>query len=301
MQKQQLVFFPARFQQPLPKEMYANFISKLSDNYDVHIATTNNKANLELLENIFLTKCSEYDNIGLISHSTGVADLWNVYDLQQESKSIININKIILIEPLDFAKSTPSSSISNFDPMKLPMNFMSQLKIPLDFMKLSDINVLNSKIESIVETDYIEVFKSNIFGRLRLDKKTKEKTNQNEDDDYCDYCDYCDSDGSDDTAIKSLGQMLVIKHKQSDKWRFIPTVPPLSKLNSELVDFEKTMKIDEVMIDKFSHFDILDRPWANLMNRASLTQDKKQEELNEYLDIVNGILYNLYNVEINNE
>ena len=39
--KQHLLFFPARFQQPLPSEMYNAFISKLKDNYEVHIASNN--------------------------------------------------------------------------------------------------------------------------------------------------------------------------------------------------------------------------------------------------------------------
>lgn len=303
MQKKQLVFFPARFQQPLPKEMYSNFISKLSDGYDVHIASTDNQANMEMLENIFLTKCSEYDSIGLISHSTGVNDLWNLYNLQQDSKTVVTVNKIVLIEPLDLTKG--GVTFNNVNPVKIPSppDFMNQLKIPVDFMKLTNINDLNSKIESVVETDYVELLKSSIFGKLRPDKKTKESIDEGgcDGEDYCEDCNYDSVDGGGDSTVNTLGQMLVIKHKQSDKWRFIPTVPPLSTLNSELVNFEKTMKIHEVMIDTFSHFDILDRPWANLMNRASLTDDKKQEDLNEYLEIVDSILYNLYNVEIANE
>ena len=53
------------------------------------------------------------------------------------------------------------------------------------------------------------------------------------------------------------------------------------------------MNIDEVLIDKFSHFDILDRPWANLMNRASLRNNKDQQELDEYLNLLDDIVVKL--------
>ena len=35
-----------------------------------------------------------------------------------------------------------------------------------------------------------------------------------------------------------------------------------------LDQFQETMVIDEIVIDKFSHFDILDRPSANIMNQS---------------------------------
>ena len=54
------------------------------------------------------------------------------------------------------------------------------------------------------------------------------------------------------------------------------------------------MDKSEVMVDKFSHFDILDRPWANLMNRASLGKNKNQEELTEYLETIGNIVCNFY-------
>ena len=95
------------------------------------------------------------------------------------------------------------------------------------------------------------------------------------------------------TVTRDMGKMLVIKHKQSDKWKFIPTIPPLSFLYADLMDFQDYMMVDEVFIDKFTHFDILDRPWANLMNRASLRNNKEQEELDEYLDLLDDIVVKL--------
>lgn len=264
MQKQHLLFFPARFQQPLPSEMYGNFISKLKGNYDIHIASKNKEDNDRLLQEI-QSKCSDYDNIGFISHSSGVADLWSAYS----SNPNIRIGKIILIEPLDLRNggfNIPS-----------PPNYM------MEMMEISDIN---DKIEEIIETDYMELFKSNIFGGFFSSKKTN-KTNK--EGDVVGGVDE-GAAGSMTDDIENSGKLLLVKHKISDKWKFIPTIPPLSMLNADLMDFEKNMDIQEILIDDFSHFDILDRPWANLMNRASLGKNKNDEELKEYLTLIDNIV-----------
>lgn len=262
MQKQHFIFFPARFQQPLPSEMYRGFVSKLSNNYEVHIASSDSNKNSALMDNILST--SKHDSISLISHSSGVADLWNTYS---SNVTPGNIDKIILIEPLDLQKGNL--------PIALPTNIFLE-KITTNMEKL-DLSELNDKIEEIVETNYIELLKSNIFrGFMRPENTSGDEDIVN-------------------TENSKRGQMLVVKHKQSGKWRFIPTVPPLSLLASDLKKFQKTMIIDEVVVDKYSHFDILDRPWANVMNRASLAANKKQEELDEYLNVIDDILFNIMN------
>ena len=267
MQKQHLLFFPARFQQPVPREMYGNFISKLSNNYEVHIASSNSENNRELLEK--LTQKTDYDNeVALISHSSGVADLWNTYS----SLTSEDVDKIILIEPLDLQKGMGSGSGVKL----LDFGFDFNINVDTEMLQL---NKLNDKIEEIVETDYVELLKSNIFGGFKNQKKTNKVVDGSEDEG--------------DTVPRERGKMFVVKHKLSDKWRFIPTIPPLSLLNADLMNFQDYMVIDEVMIDKFSHFDILDRPWANLMNRASLRNNKEQEELDHYLELLDDIVFKL--------
>ena len=269
MQKQRVVFFPARFQQPLPSELYGNFISVLNDNYELHVASKNKQDNDELLQKL-QESGSEFDNIAFISHSSGAADLWDVYC----SNLDINVEKVVLIEPLDLKKGGFSIPSPND---LIPFNIFD-----MDMtMDLTQVGELNDKIEQMVETDYVELFKSNMFGGLFSDKKTK---SNNEEDEDCQV--------EEPNIIKS--KLLVVKHAKSDKWRFIPTIPPLSRLNSDLTQFENIMDVSEVMVDKFSHFDILDRPWANLMNRASLGDNKEQEELNEYLETLGNIVSNFY-------
>ena len=233
--------------------MYGNFISKLSDNYEVHIASSDTDKNNQLLN----MKKSNQDSIGFVSHSTGVADLWNTYS----SDNNCPVNTIVLIEPLDLQKGRPSL----YNPTD---TLIKKFNENLDTMK---INNLNDKIEEIVETDYMELLKSNIFGVFKKsDTQTENKDKQETTDDN-----YCVVDTEDaENKQKERGKMLIVKHKQSDKWRFVPTVPPLSFLNYDVSNFDNFDIIDEVVIDKYSHFDILDRPWANLMNRASLSKIK---------------------------
>lgn len=265
MRKQQVVFFPARFQQPVPSEMYGNFISSMRTNYDIHIAGKNSQDNCGLLQRLHI-EGDEFDKIALISHSSGVADLWDVYQSNPE----INIGKVVLIEPLDLRKaaiSVPSTSLN-------------------DALTLENIN---DKIEELVETNYLELFKDNLFSFGGLFSR------KNGGDGGGGVSGGVDEGmGGESFSRRIRSKLLVIKHKISDKWRFVPTIPPLSKLNFDLVDFEKSMDKEEVVIDKFSHFDILDRPWANLMNRASLGDTKNQEDLDEYLGILNKVVCDFY-------
>lgn len=264
MRKQQVVFFPARFQQPVPSEMYGNFISSMRTNYDIHIAGKNSQDNCGLLQRLHI-EGDEFDKIALISHSSGVADLWDVYQSNPE----INIGKVVLIEPLDLRKaaiSVPSTSLN-------------------DALTLENIN---DKIEELVETNYLELFKSNFFSFGGLFSRKNGGVGDGVSGEASDGM------GGESFSRRIRSKLLVIKHKISDKWRFVPTIPPLSKLNFDLVDFEKSMDKEEVVIDKFSHFDILDRPWANLMNRASLGETKNQEDLDEYLGILNNVVCDFY-------
>ena len=127
--------------------MYGNFISKLSENYEVHIQAAPTKNDV-LLDNILAR--SDCDSVGFISHSSGVADLWNTYS---SGLSSVDIDKIVLIEPLDLQKGF--SSVSS------PTNGLFE-KFNAN-MELLNLDNINDKIEEIVETDYVELLKSNIL------------------------------------------------------------------------------------------------------------------------------------------
>lgn len=277
MTKQHVVFFPARFQQQLPGEMYNGFVTKMKEKYEVHIAGNNVAQNEKLLSEL-QDKCeANYDNLGFISHSSGVKDLWNIYDVIQKSDRNVKIDKIVLIEPLDF-EITSKFNVKNYIP------FSSLFDI-FDFSKNNiEIGELNNKIEKIIETDYVELLKTTIWGKLGYDSVQS-----------CEI-EYDDNDTIiTNTEMANTCKLLVVKHELSDKWMFIPTVPPLSVLGLDLEKFQKSMTVKEMKIKKYSHFDILDRPWANLMNRATLNKrETSSEELSEYIETLGKMIDNFY-------
>jgi len=269
MKKQNLVFFPARFQQPLPNELYSKFITNLKQNYQVHIAKNNVQENNELLKNI-QNECSEYESIGLLAHSSGVSELWDTYS----SNSNVNFGNILLIEPLDISKgfsfTNPYSDI------------IEQYKTNFDAITNIDLDSINNQIEEMIETDYGALVKTNLLDSFQ---KLTGIGSQRE---------TIDNSDSNIQHNKKDRELLLLKHKKSEKWRFVPTVPPLSLLASDLNVFKNSMEVQEIFIDKFSHFDILDRPWANMMNRASLGGIKTENELNNYLELLDNIICNFY-------
>ena len=61
--------------------------------------------------------------------------------------------------------------------------------------------------------------------------------------------------------------VLVLTHKESNHWNMFPVIPPIRFLKKDLQHLQNTTIIEEE-IDDFSHFDILDRPWANALNKV---------------------------------
>jgi hypothetical protein len=54
------------------------------------------------------------------------------------------------------------------------------------------------------------------------------------------------------------------------------------------------MDIEEIKIKKFGHFDILDRPWANLMKRATLSSNLTEDNRGEYIETIENLIDNFY-------
>lgn len=235
-----LLFFPARVQRQLPGECYNNFLTKLKNNYDVHVASDNIDKNIKILND--LKKEYRNEDICLVAHSTGSSDLLALFDKQEDN---INSNKLVLIEPLDISAPVPEVDFRMF-------NF--------------DIKEFNDNIETAIETDYFKLMLDNLF-----DKK-----------------DNSDSDKSID------GNILLLKHKLSDKWRFVPTIPPLSLFAKDLNALEVKLNITEQVIDKYSHFDLMDRPWANIMNRAMMIDARDDNYFSDYHEMIDREINTFY-------
>lgn len=287
MPKQHLVFFPARLQQQFPGEMYNEFIARLKDKYEVHIAGDSLEKNQKLMNNLKETCDIGYDNLGFIAHSSGVADLWNIYDvIQNNNNNNLGVDKIILIEPLDLKIST-KLDVNKYVPFVSLINKLDLLNYNFDA------DILNEKIEEFIETDYLQLLKANIFGTFEARRQKMKGDNEeaNVDGETSDTS----LDNSDDISCDiGSGKLLVVKHEKSEKWRFVPTVPPLSFLASDLKKFQRNMDIEEVKIKKFGHFDILDRPWANLMKRATLSTNPSNDNRTEYIEAIENLIDDFY-------
>ena len=266
MPKQHLVFFPARLQQQFPGEMYNEFIARLKDKYEVHVAGDSLEKNKKLMNDLEEMCEVGYDNLGFIAHSSGVADLWNIYDTIQKNDNNLGVDKIVLIEPLDLQISA-KVDVEKYIPFISLINDLDLLNYKFDA------DIFNQKIEELIETDYLQLLKANIFGKFETDIV----------------------DSSQDTSRDvGNGKLLVVKHEKSEKWRFVPTVPPLSFLGSDLKKFQRNMDIEEIKIKKFGHFDILDRPWANLMKRATLSSNLTEDNRGEYIETIENLIDNFY-------
>lgn len=127
---------------------------------------------------------------------------------------------------------------------------------PLDFKKYSwslqvpqvpsvDLDALNDQLKDLFERDYVGDFVSSFKGQAY--NKTNDK-------------------------------ILIMNHATTNEWRYIPFMPPLSILKMDFKRMENAT-IKETTIEKYSHFDILDKPWATQMNKMSFqNQDTNPEE-----------------------
>lgn len=108
-----------------------------------------------------------------------------------------------------------------------------------------DLDKIDSNLKSVFEKDYIEEFKQSFF---------------NDDNEYNHITD---------------NHILLLNHKRSSEWRLFPVIPPIDFLKMDFKDVLENTTIIQKDIDQYSHFDILDRPWANVMNRFTMSSSKK--------------------------
>ena len=120
-------------------------------------------------------------------------------------------------------------------------------------------------IKSVLEKDYVEELKNYVF-------KNQDVYEEND-----------------------KHKILVLNHKKSDEWRMFPLIPPINSLKMEFNSLENTTVIQKLIDQEFSHFDILDRPWANGINKFLFM--KKQSEISDssYFDQVIPLIQEFYN------
>lgn len=165
------------------------------------------------------------------------------------------MKKAVLIDPLDFQRYSISSPS-----FSLPTMNMWNLGIDMDEM--------DDKLRSFFDRDYLEEIKTYLRERLVPDSpKSKEETN---------------------------GHILLLNHKKSSKWRMFPVIPPIHYLKMEFDSLENTTIVQKD-IDDFSHFDILDRPWANGMNNIWMTRKIEEPVSPSYYETILPAIDEFYN------
>ena len=190
----------------------------------------------------------------LLSHSSGANNLMNTYEKMPSGV----LKKAILIDPLDFQKYSSSPSFSSFS------SFSSMIpSIPAIPRKFEiDLDEIDGKMKEAMGKDYLEEWKNAFF---------TQKT--------------------DDDCVASDDQILLLNHKKSSEWSMFPIIPPIDFLKMDFKGILENTTIIQREIDHYSHFDILDRPWANAMNRFvtnanTKTKDSELEKETYYNSII---------------
>ena len=91
---------------------------------------------------------------------------------------------------------------------------------------------------------------------------------------------------------KQNNKILLLNHKQSSKWRLFPLIPPINSLQKDFLHIQNTT-ITQKEIESFSHFDILDRPWSQTMNKITMKSQTNNEE--SYSSILLPMIRDFYN------
>ena len=160
---------------------------------------------------------------------------------------------------------------------KLPQQNKKAFMIdPLDFEKYTfpsfemprklsiDLDEIDNSIKSVLEKDYVEELKSYVLDS----KDSSRKENDNKD------------------------KIFILNHKRSAKWNMFPIIPPIYSFKMELKDLPNTTIVQEY-VDEFSHFDLLDRPWANRLNK--ITSNTNDVNIDKYYEQIIPTIHSFYN------
>jgi len=165
--------------------------------------------------------------------------------------------KAVLIDPLDFQKY--SVSVPSFTSFSIFPTLPKQINIDINLEEI------DQSLKNILEMDYMEELKTYIFKNEDMD----EDENNN--------------------------KILILNHKKSQEWKIFPLIPPINSLKMEFNSLENTTVIQKLIDQEFSHFDILDRPWANGLNKWLFPKKESETDKTSYFNEVVPIIQEFYN------
>jgi len=232
--KPALLFFPARLNRNVPKELYSSFLNNLNDKYDVTIGSDSVDTNSNYVNKL----TEEGKNIYILSHSSGAGSLIRLY----ENNS--SIKKMILIDPIDLnGIQVPLLELPKFELPDFEIPEFKMFDIDLD------INELNDNIDEFMNKDHLEPIKNMV-----------NRNNNNN------------------------TQVLIINNLPSRKGKYFPFIPPINMMVTKL-DKLKGISKKNVNIESYTHFDLLDAPWANSLNNV-ISKNENNENKEKYYSII---------------
>ena len=159
----------------------------------------------------------------------------------------------------------------------------------LDPLDIEKVNLPKFEIPKM--PNFINNIEENIFDNSisiqKLDSKIKQIYNSNSDEEEIVI----------EQQPKKEKEVLVIRTKESSKWNFFPSIPPISVFELDLSSLKyENMKIFD--INGYGHFDVMDETWSNLAIKFSKGSSKRgYESLNEYHEKLASTLNTFLNHE----
>jgi hypothetical protein len=234
------LFLPVKIKQSIPSEAYNTFLMNLSNNGIKIYVPDKDEEKISALVN----KITENNNeITIVAHSTSCT---KAIQIANESK---NIRNIVLIDPIEFESLEFQNKINNFRDksikrtISLSNELYENIPIRIEFKNKNDSNKKNNELVIINEN---------------------ENENENE-------------NGNENGNEKELDidNILIIKSKLSDKWKYMPFIPPIGlySLNTGNYNLQNT-NITVKEFDNFGHFDIIDSPWSDILHNTVSSGNK---------------------------
>lgn len=155
-----ILFFPANFRNNVPRELYGNFISKISDKTNFYICKDNNEENNKLIDEII----DKGEELSIVSHLSSAN---NVLDLCRQNNKI---NDVVLINPMN-DRLLSSFKFPYVNPLKDILNLDNVEKGINNFLKSNE-NLQNYQININKEEKVTEPV---ILDRLLIINKKKSK------------------------------------------------------------------------------------------------------------------------------
>lgn len=258
--KNSVLFFPGNLNKPLPSELYSTFLSLINKNEINVFVSQDEDTNFNVLD----SKLSDFNNC-IVAHSFSANKALDLF-----SKSN-NINKIVLIDPLDDELIKINMPSINMPSIKMPgfSNFDIQ-KIWNTFENPIDLINLDDKIEKLYNSSIINE-------KIEYKPTNKELTSQ-----ICADCNKYPCECELNKGDFKEKKVLIIRTSEGNKWNFPPSIPPVGLLNlkNEKIEYN----FNEVIINNFGHFDIFDDAWSSIVHNSISkgSNDRNSETLDKY-------------------